>query len=56
MFGLSGGFWDGIGRLNDNFNGLGFAIIGVFILAWIGSVIGYRYARLDEVEVKATEG
>jgi high-affinity nickel-transport protein len=56
QFGLSGGFWDGIGRLNDNFNGLGFAIIGVFILAWIGSVIGYRYARLDEVEVKATEG
>jgi high-affinity nickel-transport protein len=54
-FGLSGGFWNGIGRLNDNFNGLGFAVIGLFILAWIGSVIAYRYARVDEVEVKATK-
>ena len=52
QFGLSGGFWDGIGRLNDNFNGLGFAIIGVFILAWVGSVLVYRYARLDGLETR----
>jgi high-affinity nickel-transport protein len=55
QFGLSGGFWAGIGHLNDNFNGLGFAIVGVFIVAWIGSMIAYRYARLDEVEVTITE-
>ena len=54
QFGLSGRFWDGIGRLNDNFNGLGFAIIGVFIVAWIGSMVIYRYARLDEVDVTIT--
>jgi high-affinity nickel-transport protein len=52
-FGLSGGFWLGIGRLNDNFNGLGFAIIGLFTLAWVGSVIVYRYAGLDEMEARA---
>ena len=51
QFGLSGGFWDVIGRLNDNFNGLGFAVIGVFIVAWIGSIVIYRYTGLDGVEV-----
>jgi nickel/cobalt transporter (NiCoT) family protein len=50
---LGGWFWGGIGKLNDNFNGLGFVIIGVFLMAWIGSAVFYRYARLDELEVAA---
>ncbi len=54
--GLEGWFWDGIGALNDNFNGLGFAIIGVFILAWAASLIIYRYAGLDELEVSTIKG
>jgi high-affinity nickel-transport protein len=53
QFGLTGWFWDGVGRLNDNFNGLGFAIIGVFIVAWIASILVYRYARLDSLEVSS---
>ena len=48
---LSGWFWDGIGALNDNFNSLGFLIIGVFIAAWVGSIVVYRYKGLDDVEV-----
>jgi nickel/cobalt transporter (NiCoT) family protein len=56
QLGLSGWFWEGVGSLNENFNGLGFAIIGVFIFAWIGSVIFYRYARLDDLDVASTEG
>jgi high-affinity nickel-transport protein len=48
--GLDGWFWDAIGTLNDNFSGIGFAIVGVFIFAWIGSVIFYRYARFDDFE------
>jgi len=48
---LSGWFWDGIGALNDNFNSLGFMIIGVFIVAWVGSMLIYRYKGLDELEV-----
>lgn len=48
---LSGWFWDGIGALNENFNSLGFAIIGVFIAAWVGSVLIYRYKGLDRFEV-----
>jgi high-affinity nickel-transport protein len=48
---LSGWFWDGIGSLNDNFNNLGFAIIGLFIMAWIVSIVIYRYKGLDDIEV-----
>ncbi len=48
---LSGWFWDGVGALNDNFGGLGFVIIGVFIAAWVGSVVIYRYKGLDHVQV-----
>ena len=48
---LSGGFWDVVGLLNDNFNSLGFIIIGVFIVAWIGSIIVYRYMGYDELDV-----
>ncbi len=55
QFGLSGGFWDGVSRLNDNFNGLGFFIIGIFILTWIGSVIIYRYARFDDLKTKISK-
>jgi nickel/cobalt transporter (NiCoT) family protein len=49
QLGLGGWFWDGVGRLNADFNGLGFVIIGIFVLAWAGSAIVYRYARLDKV-------
>jgi high-affinity nickel-transport protein len=52
---LQGWFWDGIGALNDNFNALGFVIIGVFIAAWVGSVLFYRYRGLDEIEVRAAK-
>jgi high-affinity nickel-transport protein len=54
--GLTGWFWDGVGALNDNFGGLGFVIIGVFVLAWAASLVIYRYAGLDEVEVRPTKG
>ncbi len=48
---LTGWFWKAIGTLNDNFNGLGFLIIGVFIAAWVGSIVVYRYKRLDDTEL-----
>ena len=48
---LSGPFWDAIAALGDNFNTLGFVIIGVFIAAWIGSILVYRYTGLDKIEV-----
>jgi nickel/cobalt transporter (NiCoT) family protein len=48
--GLKGGFWDVIGSLNDNFNNLGFIIIGVFIVAWLASFVIYRIKRYDELD------
>ncbi len=54
QLGLSGWFWDGVGALNDNFGSLGFIIIGVFIAAWIGSIVIYRYRRLDDIEIGGT--
>ncbi len=56
QLGLKGWFWDGIGALNDNFNGLGFIIIDIFIAAWVGSVIYYRYAGLDDLEIGSAQG
>ena len=56
QFGLSGGVWDGIGLLNENFNSLGFVVIGIFIAAWAGSVLIYRYQGLDAIEATQTQG
>ena len=56
QFGLSGWFWDGLGTLDANFNGIGFVIIGVFIFAWIAAMLVYRYARLDDLEPRSAKG
>jgi len=55
QLGLKGRFWDGVGTLNASFNALGFAVIGVFVLAWLVSLVIYRYARIDDGERAATE-
>lgn len=50
-FKLQGAFWDVIGTLNDNFNNLGFVIIGVFIFAWVASFVVYRVKGYDNLPV-----
>lgn len=47
---LKGGLWDAALALNENFNTLGFVIIGVFVLAWTLSMLVYRYRGLDDIE------
>ncbi|MEX3958332.1 HoxN/HupN/NixA family nickel/cobalt transporter [Trinickia sp. EG282A] len=54
-FNLKGALWDLIGTLNDNFNNLGFVIIGVFIFAWLASFAIYRAKGYDELPVRAAE-
>ncbi|PMS38372.1 high-affinity nickel-transport protein [Trinickia symbiotica] len=49
QFRLKGGFWSAIGTLNDNFNSLGFIIIGVFIFAWVASFLIYRVKGYDDL-------
>lgn len=51
---LTGGVWDFVGSLNDNFGALGFMIIGVFVLTWIGSVVVYRIKGFDRLETPVT--
>jgi nickel/cobalt transporter (NiCoT) family protein len=51
---LSGGIWDFVGNLNNNFGTLGFVIIGIFVLSWIGSVIIYRVKGFDRLEFPVT--
>jgi high-affinity nickel-transport protein len=45
--GGAGWFWSAVNRLNGNFNGLGFLVIAVFVVAWFGSVLFYRLSGLD---------
>ena len=47
---LEGGFWTGVGALNDNFGVLGLVIVGLFLVSWALSVAVYRYKRYDEAE------
>ncbi len=51
---LAGWFWEGVGGLNDNFNTLGFVIIGVFIASWAASVAVYYVRGYDRIEAKIT--
>ena len=34
-----GGFWGAIGEINDSFGVLGYVIIGVFLMSWVGSML-----------------
>jgi len=54
--GLTGGFWDGVGALNDNFNNLGFVIIGIFLAAWALSYAIYKAKRLDDFDIHVSGG
>ena len=53
---LEGWFWGAIGGLNDNFNVLGFVIIGVFVASWAASVAVYYARGYDRIEAKAPTG
>jgi high-affinity nickel-transport protein len=49
--GLTGTPWRIAAELGENFNGLGFAIIGLFVFCWLASFAIYRWKRFDEIEV-----
>src|SRR6516225_1224200 len=46
-----GGFWGGIGSLNDNFGILGYIIVGIFVVSWLISFLVYRAKGYDAIEV-----
>ena len=51
--GLTGWPWSIASALGENFNSLGFGIIGVFVLCWLVSFAIYRWKRFDEIEVSS---
>jgi high-affinity nickel-transport protein len=55
-FELEGRLWQFGFVLNENFNALGFAIIGIFIVAWAVSVIIYRLGRRDNAPQQSPLG
>ena len=48
--GLTGGVWQAVSTLNDNLGEAGFAVVGIFVVAWIVSVIIYRAKGYDRLE------
>ena len=52
---LKGAFWGGVAALNGYFTALGAVVIGLFIAAWVGSVILYRYNKLDGVQARLAQ-
>ena len=46
-----GGVWAAVGTLSDNFDALGFAVIGVFVAAWLTSIVVYRLKGYDKLDV-----
>jgi high-affinity nickel-transport protein len=49
--GLTGGLWDAIENVNE-FGFLGFAIVGVFALCWLISMLIYRLKRYDRLDAQ----
>ena len=49
--GLNGGIWSLAASLGEQFNSLGFFIIGLFAACWLISWAIYRWKRFDEIEV-----
>ncbi|WP_246795789.1 HoxN/HupN/NixA family nickel/cobalt transporter [Burkholderia perseverans] len=43
--GLAGGVWDLIGAINDRFGMIGYAIVGLFLACWVGSILFHRWRR-----------
>ena len=50
---LTGGFWEGVGALNEHFGSIGFVIIGIFVASWILSAVIYRVKGYDQIGLDA---
>lgn len=53
QFQFGGIFWDIVRKLNNNFETLGYFIIGFFVVAWMLSIAFYKWQRFDDLEIQA---
>jgi high-affinity nickel-transport protein len=51
---LQGPFWQFVGGLNDNLATFGYAVVAIFILSWMVSVLIYRAKGYDTLQVDAS--
>jgi high-affinity nickel-transport protein len=51
QFHLTGAFWELIRKLNDNFGVLGYCIIAIFAVSWIGSIAIYKWRRFEQIDI-----
>jgi len=51
--GLHGTIWRAITGLNENFGALGYAVIGVFVISWIASILFYRRKGYDRLDIRS---
>jgi high-affinity nickel-transport protein len=51
---LRGAFWRMVAGLNDSFSYLGFAVVAVFAMCWLGSVLVYHWSGQSRREAAAT--
>jgi high-affinity nickel-transport protein len=42
---LSGGVWDAVAAVNERFGMLGYGIVSLFMLCWIGSILFHRWRK-----------
>ncbi len=49
--GVGGAFWTAVAALNDDLGMLGYAIIALFGLSWLVSLLLYRLKGYDRIEV-----
>lgn len=47
--GLEGGFWRTVADLNASLTNFGFVVVGIFLLAWLGSAVIYRLKGYDRI-------
>jgi high-affinity nickel-transport protein len=51
--GLEGGFWRMVAELNASLTNFGFVVVGIFLLAWLGSALIYRLKGYDRIAARA---
>ncbi len=55
QFHLTGGLWNRIGAISDNFGILGIGIIGIFIVSWVVSTAIYKARGYDDLDIAVAE-
>jgi nickel/cobalt transporter (NiCoT) family protein len=51
--GLTGPFWNAVAALNDNFGSIGYVVLAIFIVSWLGSMVIYRLKGYGALDIEA---